>query len=188
MTVLEVLETASLYLNIRGELDSFFNSRSIIPPSEEEETKFNNLLKALNLVVREISSEFKPLYYVESVTFENNRAKISSLTQQLLKIVEIKDANQSYKHTIVGDEILIDSNGPKAVKYTIVPEQLVMYDDVNFFESIYEKPLALGVCMEYYYMNNIFDEANVWEERFYRSLQNCLRTTGRYIMPESRWD
>lgn len=187
MTVLEVLETASLYLNLREELDYYFNEDNLTTPSEEDATKFNNLLRALNLTVKEVGTEFKNLYYEENITFENNKANISSLSQTLFKIVEIRDEFQTFNFNIIDDYILINSNGTKTIRYITVPEDLTKDDNIYFFDAIYEKPLALGTCMEYYYINNIFDEAKVWEERFYKSLQNCLRGIGSYNMPKRRW-
>ena len=187
MTVLDVLETASLYLNLREELDYYFNENNSTTPSDEVVKKFNNLLKALNLTVKEIATEFKTLFYEEKKTFENNKLKISTLSQKLFKVFEVKDENKAYNFKIIDDYIVINSNGEKVVSYAYVPEELESSDDICYLDNIYEKTLALGTCMEYYYLTNIFDEATIWEDRYNKSLQNCLRESGKHNLPKRRW-
>lgn len=188
MTVLDVLETTSLYLNLREELDYYFNDNNNTPPSSEVQKKFETLLKALNLIVQEIAIEFKPLYKEENLTFTNGMANLDSLTETVNKIVCVKDDIKFYKFAVCNGKILIDANGSKVVKYSYIPENLLQTDNILFDEQIGEKVLAFGVCMEYLYLQNIFDEVEIWEDRFYKALKNSLRNVGRYNMPKRRWE
>jgi len=187
MTVLDVLETASLYLNLRNELDYYFNENNSTLPSSENQNKFNLLLKALNLIVQEIAIEFKPVYKEESLTFVEGVASLSSLSEAVNKIVCVKDNNSLYKFLVEEGNIICETNGEKTVKYSFVPKVLEADDDICFDEEISEKCLAFGVLMEYMYLLNAFDEVSVWEDRFYKSLKNCVRDVGRYNMPKRRW-
>ena len=188
MTVLDVLETASLYLGYREELDYYFNEDNSTTPSDEVQNKFSSLLKALNLTIEEIATEFKPMYTEETLTFELGKASLENLTQKVNKIVCVKNKNTFYKFSVENGYIVCDGvSGERTVKYSFIPEELTETDDVVFDEEISEKTLALGVCMEFMFLTNAFDEVSVWEDRFYKSLKNSLRNVGRINMPRRRW-
>ena len=181
MKALDILEIASKYLNLREELDCFFNEDSQDTPTTEKTNIFNNLLDALNMAIKEIAIEYKPL------SFEDNKFEFSNLTKDAYKIGEIRDSDRRYKFNLIDGYIVIDGNGPKTIKYLFIPEDVESTDDIDCFNSLYEKVLALGVCKEYYYLNNIFDEAAIWEEKYNKSLENCLRGLGSHSLPERRW-
>ena len=187
MTVLDVLETASLYLNLRNDFDYYFNENNNTSPSSEVQNKFATMLKALNLIVQEVAVEFKPVYMEENLNFVNGVGDLSSLTETVNKVVCVKDIFKSYKFSVINGKILADVNGEKIIKYSYIPEELSQTDDIPFDEQVGEKTLAFGVCMEYLFLNNVLDEVSVWEDRFYKSLKNSLRNVGRYNMPKRRW-
>ena len=187
MTVLEILETASLYLNLREEFDYYFNDNNLVTPSNDVEYRFGILLKALNLVIVEIATEFKPLYFKEIVNFENNKFQISQLTQSPLKIVEVSDNLKTYKFKITNGYIEINCSGNKSVRYSIIPEELSQTDSIYYFNTVYQKPLAFGACMEFCRLMGDSEESKIWEGYYYKSLKNCLKLDGTFKMPKRRW-
>ena len=188
MTVLEVLENASLYLDLRQDLDYYFNEDNVTLPSSENQNKFNLMLKALNLILQEIAIEYKPVFLEEEIEFLDGKASLELLSESVNKIVSVSDENKLYKFSIVDGYIVCNINGNKKVKYSIIPSGLDADDDIECFcDEISVKTLTFGVLMEYFFLNNRFDEVSVWEERFYKSLKNSLRQTGRINMPKRRW-
>ena len=135
MTALEVLETVSLYLNLRDELDYYFNEDNSTLPSTDLQNKFSTMLNALNLAIKEIATEFKPVYFEEKVNFVNGEFSVSSLSKTANKIICVGDDLAQNKFCVLNGYIKTDCNGEKTVKYSFVPDDLTTSDDVDFFEG-----------------------------------------------------
>ena len=187
MTVLQVLENASLYLDLLDEFEPFFSGEEV-QVEDETQKEFNKLLYALNLIVVEILSEQTEVLTEEEINFENNSFDISKLSQDLNRVHSIVKNKKEVKFKLFGDIIKSDVDGVVKIIYSYYPKQLESGDNLNFLNSkISLKTLSLGVASEYCFINGFFDDAKIWEERFEKSLQGNLKKLGKINLPNRRW-
>lgn len=188
MTVLQVLENASLYLDLLDEFEPFFNSGSETEIGSETQKEFDKLLYALNLVVVEIISEYAEVITEEEIEFKNNCFEITKLSKALNRVYNIVKNKNNVEYKIFGDKIKADTEGNATIVYSYYPDKLQSLDNLGFLNSkVSLKTLALGVASEYCFINGFFDDAKVWEERFEKSLQGNLKKLGKVNLPNRRW-
>ena len=69
--------------------------------------------------------------------------------------------------------------------YKTFPTELTLSQ--SFSSTIPERVYAYGVAREYYFNQTLFDDAEIWEERFKNSLQILTRKKSEIKMPKRRW-
>lgn len=187
MTVLQVLENASLYLDLLVEFKPFF-SEGEVQVEDGTQKEFDKLLYALNLVIVEILSEQAEVFTEEEICLENNCFNISKLSKDINRVHSITKNKKEFAYKIFGDTIKTDIDGKVKIVYSYYPQKLEKEDDLKFLNSkISLKTLALGVASEYCFINGFFDDAKIWEERFEKSLQANLKKLGKVKLPNRRW-
>lgn len=187
MTALQVLENASLYLDLLNEFKPIFDG-SETEIEDETQKEFDKLVHALNLVVVEILSEYAEVLTQEEICFEDNSFDMTRLSKDINRVHCIVKNGKEVKYKIFGDQIKIDSNGPAGIIYSYYPQKLNVNDSLTFLNSkISLKTLSLGVASEYCFACGFFDDAKIWEERFEKSLQGNLKKQGRINLPNRRW-
>lgn len=189
MTVLEVLENASLYLNLKEEFEGIFSGNSGAEVSKETLNQFDKLVSCLNIVANDIAGQYIKLLTKEEVDFVNNSFNIVDLSKKPNNIFAVKDKNglrKSYK--IIDNKIVCDESGKFIIEYSFYPQVFNKNDDLNIFGGkISLKTFALGVASEYCFISGFFDDAKIWEERFINCINSNLRKVGRSHMPKRRW-
>ena len=189
MTVLEVLENASLYLNLKEEFDCIFNKDSGVDISKETQTQFDRLVSCLNIVAKDIACQYCKLFSVEEVEFIDNSFAIADLTKKANNIFAVKDKNGLRKnYKIIDNKIVCDNSGKFVVEYSFYPETFKKDDNLDIFGGkVSIKAFALGVASEYCFISGFFDDAKIWEERFVNCINSNLRKIGHSHMPKRRW-
>lgn len=188
MKVLDVLEAASTYLNLRDDFDYYFNEDNSTAPSQAIQDEFAVLLKAFNFMVKKIASEFVVLKYSEDVEFVSDSFSISSLTKDVGRILSVKVLNKSKKFWIENGYIKTNFSGQATVKYSYLPQDFASNADFNIFSGYLGiTTLALGVLCEYFLIKNNFDAHSVWNQKFEESLKSNLREFGTFVLPKRGW-
>lgn len=189
MTVLEVLENASLYLNLKEEFESIFNKESNVEISKETQNQFDKLISCLNIVANDIAGQYCKLITIEEVNFIDNSFNIDQLSKKVNNIFAVKDKNGLRKNfKIIDNKIICDNSGKFIVEYSFYPNAFGKDDNLNVFGGkVSLKTFALGVASEYCFVNGFFDDAKIWEERFVNCINSNLRKIGHSHMPKRRW-
>ena len=64
---------------------------------------------------------------------------------------------------------------------------LELKEDEEFTSNLPERIFAYGVAREYFFIKNLYEDANIWEERFKGSLQIMLRRKSEVKIPRRSW-
>ena len=171
MTTKQILEYACLFLG----KEELLNSAYFINEGEqltEENTKDLNLLKrCLDLVISEIASDYMPIIKSKEIEFENFACQISSIDNSIQEIISIKSkTGKNLFYKIVDNKIICKTNLAD-VEYKVYPSKSELNGDCeNFGGRIPDRVIAYGVCMEYCLVSLLFDDAQIWENRYKSSL------------------
>ncbi|MBQ9792343.1 MAG: hypothetical protein IJW32_01170 [Clostridia bacterium] len=186
MTVLEVLKMVSLYLNLYDNFKPLFEGSSL--SANEDEVEFQKILSGINLTLKSLSCLFKLKTKEEISIGEDKSFNLSLLSKPLNQICVIKDLNnKSHPCKIYNDKFLTDFSGKAYIEYFYFPANITSINDkIEINSKVSIKTFAIGVVCEYCYINNLFDDAFVWEERFNKSLKTKTISSS-FLMPSKRW-
>ncbi len=153
--------------------------------TEEMQNNLERLIKCFNLVHEEIVSEYLPVLNVERVKTENGRVKLDFLKAKISHIIAVKD--------VLGDNIKYDkfenyimtSEYEVEIWYNSLPNELTIDDE--FSTSLPARVYAYAVVREYYFLQTLYEDAKVWDERFLASIENFARKKGETVLPRRRW-
>ena len=188
MTVIEILESVGLYLDLTDDFKSFSSGTGEI--TEEVELEVNKILKAINNVIEQLSFNFLNFKTQETVLIEDKNFDLGLLSHKLLKVcsLKIKSNNKKLKFEIDGNYIKTDFDGYVDIEYFYVPNKVMNLNDKILIDSkISESVFVLGVIAEYCFINGLFDDAKVWEEKFLKELNKVIKFNKNFYLPKRGW-
>ena len=145
------------------------------------------ILDSINITLTKIATENFPTLVEESIIVENNKFSIDNLSQKLFKIKEITCSGVRQKFSVQNGFIMLP-NGSYTIKYAFLPTELTFDDEVNLYNGkLSILTLSYGACAYFALIKGIYNESEMWNEKFEFSLQkNFARLTGVNIK-KRRW-
>lgn len=154
--------------------------------SEEQVKKINLLLKCFNLVRSEVASDYFPILVREGVEVNNFKVLYKDLQNMPINIFSIKDEfGKSVRYKRFPEHMMIFAR-KVFITYSVLPVDLELNSE-EVSSVLSERVYAYGVAREYYIMQSLTDEAEIWEERFKASLKSLYRRKSNTFMPSRRW-
>ncbi len=152
---------------------------------QENQNVLDKLVKCFNLVRNEIVCEYMPIVKMEKVISCENKILFSQLSGKVVDIISVKDKfGENVKFKLYDDYIMVEGQ-EVFVYYNTLPEELNI--DGQFNSTISERVYAYGIVREYYFIQTLYEDAKVWDERFKNSIQTFERKKGETIIPRRRW-
>ena len=155
--------------------------------STEEQALIDGLLRALNVIYREVSTEYLPQLKTDEVTVADGVVDIAHLSETILYPVKLTDKNGvkcKMKNCVT--KIETDFSGVGMLTYSYLPDTLKINDEIDDLR-LNLNVMADGTLSEYYFADKVFDLANAYDTKF-RSSISTLRYKGReIILKERRW-
>lgn len=153
--------------------------------TDEQNLVCENLVKCFNLINNEIASEYIPIIKIESVKPSNFKVEYSNLSSPVRQIIMVKDKyGRKVKFKAYQDYMMAFANEVE-ITYQAYPTELSLSG--QFETTLPERLYAYGIAREYYFIQTLFDEASIWEERFKNSLQVLSRKGSEVKIPQRGW-
>ena len=187
MTVLDVLKTASLYSNISDTLEPIFNEDETIPSASLAE--FAVLLGAFNRAVKKIASNYLDCLSASVVTINSDgEFDLSSLSLRCRKVLSLFSGRKKLKFKVKGDTLFTSFSGIATITFAYIPDDYLSTSDFDPFPQLDIGTLSMAVASEYAYTKAIYDDAQMWQERFLDSISNIKsRTISNGYIEERIW-
>jgi len=153
--------------------------------TDEQNQLVSSYVNCFNNVRNEIASEILPNVKIEKIITSNGRIDYKSLSNDVIEVLSIRDNfGNSLKFDVFSDHIKVDADEVE-VRYNASPENLTIEDEL--FSTIPERVFAYGILRENCYIQNLYEDASIWEERFKNSLQALYRKKNETVIPRRRW-
>lgn len=166
-----------------GQTD-FSNEQTL--DAQQTELK-NKLLAAINIVYREIVSEYLPLYKTETVDFSSGKIASSSLSEKILYPVKVIKNKEKQSFFTGADGVYCDIDGEAEITYAYMPSSPLAFSDEINDMRLTIGALSDGALGEYYFQNKMFDLAKSFDSDF-RAQIGVLRYKGKNIRVKAgRW-
>ncbi len=152
---------------------------------EEKQNALDKLLKCFNLVRNEIVCEYMPIVNMERVICHDGKINFNQFKKKVVDIISVKDNFGNNVKFKIFDDFMLVEGGDVLVCYNSSTDELDL--DGEFFSTISDRVYAYGVVREYYFIQTLYEDAKVWDERFKSSLQIFERKKGDTVLPRRRW-
>lgn len=157
--------------------------------SSEQQQEINLLVDCVNLTNSNIATNYVKLYATKKITNYSDIINYSNIANNMIyDIVSVKTLSGKDVNFALTTSGIVVKNGTYIVKYTYFPKD-VDYDDTitNYPIKVSERVFVYGVISEYLYIKGVFDEAQMWEERFKNEIISTLRQQKNTKLKMSRW-
>lgn len=186
MTVLDILKTASVYLNIDETLTPIWNEEENV--SSDVQKIFSTLLTSFNEMVGYLfSTKFDMLDTREIVFDQNGEYDLSSLPFSIKNVKSLSCGGRSVKYEVCGSTLYSKKGITAKIKYSFLPEELSENDDFDFCIGVDMGTLAIGVAWFYSLNNSIFDDAESFKSQFVENINKMAKTRSHFTR-QRRWE
>ena len=173
----------------------FTGNEDLAMKLEEENPEFTNsenktlsvMLKCLNLIQNEVATEYIPLVAFQDVTAVDFKVDYSKFDKKPISIISAKDKlGRNIRFKAFADYLMLFA-GKAKIKYYYMPEEINSIQDTLSQPLLPMRIYAYGIAREYYLLQNLSDDADIWEVRFKDSLSVFARKKQDVKMPCRRW-
>lgn len=188
MSTKQILELTATFLGKEELLNCAYFTGSDEQISNEDAKELDMLLRCLNLVVSDISTEYLPIYREKDITFNDGKMNLKDIDSDLFQIVSLKDEyNNNIRFRIFDSHISANCEHAHIV-YTVFAKTCTLDGEVEKFSTIIPfRVLSYGTAMEYCFISSLFDDAQIWESRYKNSLLSLSSKKHNIVMPKRRW-
>ena len=157
--------------------------------TEEEQCEINKLISCCNLVVNQIASEYVTLKDEVKLTSNTGTIAYSKITNKILVDILSVKKNGAYVKFNCKPTNLETVEGELEIEFAYQPNMATSISsqiDFNDFK-INSRVIAYGVTAEYCFINSMYDDAAIWDNRFKNSLINVLRPRREIKIKKRLW-
>jgi len=180
MNVKTILKSACDILSL-DDINTALNGTQF---SESQQAIINKLLKCLNYIQNEITTEFIFIKNTEEISAENS-FNFSNLTKTILRVISVKDENGNNLNFKLYPDHIKFSGIAKEITYDYIPEDCILTG--NLIAVVPNRVYAYGIAREYYLLLGLTDKALEFEKRFKNSLDSFMKTGKIVILPKRTW-
>lgn len=153
--------------------------------TSEQTRELETLVKCFNLVYNEVICEYKPIVKIEKIKVENKKVSFDDFQNKVVNILAVKDNfGEKVAFKVFESYILVDADEVE-VWFATTAKDYTINDEID--STIPERVFAYGIAREYYFIQTLYEDAEIWEERFKNSLQVLDRKKSSTILPRRRW-
>lgn len=177
----DILKLASTFLHLDDAVE-FLSSSESQEPSAEVKNQINQLIIFTNYIIREITKDYFPLYYKETISSDQDgKIYFNKLSKTAIRIKDVKNFLDLSCHYEIYPEYLKLENANTEYKifYSYVPKQIKSINDeaelpfgVDYFIVCY------GVACEFALSCGLYEESEMWESKFINSLKSLKNQIG----------
>ena len=188
MKAKEILKNVCVYLGKEDLLLSNIFETDGEDISEQDQQDLNKMLKCLNFIIQEIASDYLPILKEKEICFTNGEIDIYDIDPNIQEIVSIKSKfGKNLKFKYLNNKIIcLVTNA--TITYKVYPNEIGMEDNVESFGGrLSARVIAYGVASEYSYLEMLYDDAAIWENRFKNALLISCRKKGEIKLKKRGW-
>ena len=187
MTTKKVLELACLFLGKQDLTKTVLFDETGSDASDEDKNDVEILLKCLNLILSEIAIDYLPIVKRKTITLSDKKVDVKSIDSRIQEVLSLKDGGINVPYKILGNDLYADANCCE-IEYKVHPTEVALTDTCEDFAGrIAGRVLAYGVCMEYCFISLLYDDAQVWENKFKNALMADCRKKSELRLKKRRF-
>lgn len=145
------------------------------------------LLGCYNLVLNEVATEYVPLIKKQRLTATDGKVYFSALDFGISEVAAVYDDNMNRVECDVYADRIETELAAVYIEYYAVPPVRAMTDAADYPSGrVPDRVFAYGVAAEFCISNGVYEEAEMWQERFQQSIVRAAPKSRRVMKPR-RW-
>ncbi len=178
MLVKQIIASSAKLLLFDALADKITNGNAL---SDDEKITLNGLLRAYNLVLNEVATEYLDLLAENSVRGET--INYSSLSHFPKEIISVYAPNfKPVKFLAFSSYLKLPAYGDYTVRYSYVPGEKTLTDAFDYEGAkVGERAFIYGVAAEYCTAAGRYEEASNWRTKFERAATSPLTRSRKKI-------
>lgn len=188
MNVKEIIKLACTYLQLNDLLETNVLGGVKIA-TDYQNQQIDLLLQCVNLTSSVIASDYIRLYKTKAFTTQDGILQYSQIGPETInQIHSVKNKKGDVLVFKTFSDYLKTAKGDIFVNYSYLPEPVLLNDSITDFNiKISTRVFSYGVASEYSFIKSVYDDANIWENRFKTALMMAgSKKSGIKIAPR-RW-
>ncbi len=189
MQIKSILKKCCDHMDLDVPAECFSGNEELLQEQLAEGGTLNILLKGLNSVVREITSEYFPEVCTAAAETVTGEIPLDDL-EDMGEILYATDGNGVRVRTFYRNGcVVLPHPGSYTLTYLHRPLTDLSFEDsyysANF--NLTEDILAYGALCEYCLYKEDYDNMAIWDKRYKDGLQSVSRPRRNLEMPRRRW-
>ncbi len=188
MKAKEIIKNVCVYLGKEEILASNLFETGGQVLTDVQNAEVNKMLKCLNLITSEIASDYLPILREKEIKLVNGEVDVFEIDKSIQEIVNIKSKfGKNLKYKFINNKIICLATNV-VVTYKIRPSEIKIDDEAESFGGkLSERILAYGVASEFCFLEMLYDDASIWENRFKNALFISARKKGELKLKNRGW-
>jgi len=183
MTIKEILIVVSRYIGKEKEVGAYLDSAN-----PEGQLITETLLKIFNIVENELALDYLPLIAEDVVSTTTGQVDFSKLSKAAVRILSVKDEDgKSVKYDLF-TQYLVAQPGELKIRYTYTPTIKGFYQETDYKLYASSRMIAYGMVAQYYYVNGMFDEGEIWNKKYREAIAAAYRASPAGVVASRRWE
>lgn len=144
--------------------------------------KRKRLVDCLDTVYQELMEQYIELKTKEEINVNDGKIYYTAFSKRLKDIISIHKNGMKQDYKLYPAYLEIDQIGGVEIRYTYLPEQIGIGDELILPPPYTENMLAMGIASEYFYRSGLIDEAIFYKNRYDNALVNLSRVRNSFTL------
>ena len=150
----------------------------------EEEKAIKQLIRAYNLVLKEVATDYLPLTLTEERS--GGMVEFSSFSNYPLKILSVRRKDEKIDFEIKNSAMVLPKGEGFSISYSYLPNDQTPSDDFPYENKrVEDRAFCYGVASEFCLMNGRYDEAGNWDSKYRRAVDTVFKHSAKKIKGRS---
>lgn len=188
MTAKEIIKNVCIYLGKEDLLmSSFFEPDGEVITGQCQKD-LDKMLKCINDITEELATEYLPIKKTKVVELKDGTIDLFNIDDYIHEIISVKTLNgKTIRYVISGNKMVCLASKVE-ITYKVYPQEASFESEVESFGGkLSARVLAYGVASEYCFLEMLYDDATLWENRYKNALLNLQRKKGELKLKKRGW-
>ncbi|MBQ8407210.1 MAG: hypothetical protein IJY38_04750 [Clostridia bacterium] len=182
MEVKDILLKAAAQMGILDRVKGAYDNGTA---NQDEEVQA--LLKCFHLVENEVALDYIPLRAEDTLISPSGTVRFSELALKPVRIISVTDEwGNSLKFKLFHDFLKTEA-GKIKILYSYLPMEKDAFGESDFQLLLSERALSFGVCAEYCLLSGLYEQANVWQNKYKDAIKAAMRSQKSRVISSRRW-
>jgi len=189
MNVIDVLKNFTTYLDNKDDFAHYLDNDEANASNAEKEN-FKKFLLALNFSIKYLAGNFQSVCYVQTFSPDDSgKILLSSFSKKLNKIKSVKfsGSNVNVRYKLFDEFLICESRQNVDISYSHFPSDVTSLSGSVSTNGFSEKTLILCVIKEYLFICGLFDDAEIFDDKFQKELKIEKEKLKNVVIPKRNW-
>ncbi len=188
MKAKEIIKNVCVYLGKEEILNSNLFEEGGTSLTNQENLEIGKMVNCINLVTEEIATEYIPLLRQKEMTLQNGQIEVFEIDPNIHEIVSIKSKfGRELKYKLINNKVICFATNV-VVTYKAHPTKITLESEAETFGGkLSARILAYGVASEFCFLEMLYEDATIWENRFKNALFVNARKKGELKLKKRGW-